>query len=108
MGKTRKNIAKTNLEDPAKFHISLFQVSGTVRGLSTLVRLPNGQIQSMLWGLPDKSRQKETLMVGYALRHYSAVDVSVVGVRVTEVRERKVCNRLRDPHVLPLWKVCAT
>ena len=41
----------------------------------------------MLWGLPDKSRQKETLMVGYALRHYSAVDVSVVGVRVTEVRE---------------------
>jgi len=60
------------------------QVSGTVRGLSTLVRLPNGQIQSMLWGMPDKSRQKETLMVGYSLRHYSAVDVSVVGVRVTE------------------------
>ena len=63
----------------------LLQVSGTIRGLSTLVRLPNGQIQSMLWGLPDKSRQKETLMVGYALRHFSAVDVSVVGVRVTEV-----------------------
>ena len=76
------NIAKTNLQSPV-----ILQVSGTIRGLSTLVRLPNGQIQSMLWGLPDKSRQKETLMVGYALRHYSAVDVSVVGVRVTEVRE---------------------
>ena len=54
------------------------------------MRLPNGQIQSMLWGLPDKSRQKETLMVGYALRHFSAVDVSVVGVRVTEVRFREL------------------
>ena len=56
------------------------------------MRLPNGQIQSMLWGLPDKSRQKETLMVGYALRHFSAVDVSVVGVRVTEVN---ISHRLR-------------
>ena len=74
-------VAQTNQGIPLR----ILQVSGTIRGLSTLVRLPNGQIQSMLWGLPDKSRQKETLMVGYALRHFSAVDVSVVGVRVTEV-----------------------
>ena len=79
------------------------QVSGTIRGLSTLVRLPNGQIQSMLWGLPDKSRQKETLMVGYALRHYSAVDVSVVGVRVTEVRE--VGNTLNTDGQNSLYQV---
>ena len=28
-------------------------------------------------------------MVGFSLRHYSAVDVSVVGVRVTEVRKKR-------------------
>jgi hypothetical protein len=60
------------------------QVPGTIRALSALVRTPNGQIQSILWGLPEKSKQKETLMVGHLLRHQSAVDVSVVGVRVTE------------------------
>ena len=47
-------------------------------------------------------------MVGYALRHYSAVDVSVVGVRVTEVRERKVCNNRLCDSPMPFLKVCAT
>ena len=63
---------------------SLFQLPGTLRALPTLVHLPNGQVHSIQWGLPESSVQKETLMVGYALRHYAAVDVSVVGVRVTE------------------------
>ena len=57
----------------------------------------------MLWGMPDKSRQKETLMVGYSLRHYSAVDVSVVGVRVTEVRE--VGNTLNTDGQNSLYQV---
>ncbi len=55
-----------------------------LRALPTSIRLPNGQMQSVLWGLPEKSVQHETLMVGHPLEHYRAVDVSVVGVRITE------------------------
>ena len=60
------------------------QVPGTIRALPATIRAANGQIHSILWGLPERSRQKETLMVGHSLKHQSAVDVSVVGVRVTE------------------------
>lgn len=60
------------------------QVPGMIRALPTTIRLPNGQVQSILWGLPEKSTQHETLMVGNSLKHYRAVDVSVVGVRITE------------------------
>ena len=55
-----------------------------LRALPTSIRLPNGQIQSVLWGLAEKSQQHETIMVGHALQHFRAVDVSVVGVRITE------------------------
>ena len=55
-----------------------------IRALPASIRLSNGQTHSILWGLPQRSKQKETLMVGHALKHQSAVDVSVVGVRVTE------------------------
>ncbi|CAB4054892.1 unnamed protein product [Lepeophtheirus salmonis] len=60
------------------------QIPGMIRALPTNVRLPKGQIQSVLWGLPEKSIQQETLMVGHELEPYSAVDVAVVGVRMTE------------------------
>ena len=55
-----------------------------IRALPASIRLPNGQVQSVLWGLPEKSVQHETIMVGHALQHFRAVDVSVVGVRITE------------------------
>ena len=55
-----------------------------IRALSTTISLPNGQVQSVLWGLPEKSQQHETIMVGHALKHFRAVDVSVVGIRITE------------------------
>ena len=55
-----------------------------LRALPTSIRLPHGQIQSVLWGLAEKSQQHETIMVGHSLQHYRAVDVSVVGVRITE------------------------
>ena len=55
-----------------------------LRALPTSIRLPNGQGQSVLWGLPEKAQQHETIMVGHALQHFRAVDVSVVGVRITE------------------------
>jgi len=60
------------------------QVPGMLRALPTSIRLPNGQVQSVLWGLAEKSQQHETIMVGHALQHFRAVDVSVVGVRITE------------------------
>ena len=61
------------------------QAAGTVRALPTAVT--EGAVASqLLWGLPRRARQRETLMVGRSLRHQSAVDVSVVGVRVTEER----------------------
>ena len=60
------------------------QVPGMLRALPTTIRLPNGQGQSVLWGLAEKSQQHETIMVGHALKHFRAVDVSVVGVRITE------------------------
>ncbi len=55
-----------------------------IRALPTSISLPNGQVQSVLWGLAEKSQQHETIMVGHALKHFRAVDVSVVGVRITE------------------------
>ena len=61
-----------------------FQVPGMIRALPASIRLPRGQVQSVLWGLPEKSVQHETIMVGHALQHFRAVDVSVVGVRITE------------------------
>lgn len=60
------------------------QIPGMLRALPTSIRLPKGQVQSVLWGLADKSEQHETIMVGHALQHFRAVDVSVVGVRITE------------------------
>lgn len=60
------------------------QVPGMIRALATTISLPNGQVQSVLWGLPERSQQHETLMVGHSLRHFKAVDVSVVGIRITE------------------------
>jgi len=60
------------------------QVPGMLRALPTTIRLPSGQGQSVLWGLAEKSQQHETIMVGHALKHFRAVDVSVVGVRITE------------------------
>lgn len=55
-----------------------------VRALPTSIHLSSGRLQSILWGMPENSRQSETLMVGHLLRHHSAVDVSIVGVRITE------------------------
>ena len=55
-----------------------------IRALPTTIRLPNGQVQSILWGLPEKSQQHETIMVGHSLQHNKAVDVSVVGIRITQ------------------------
>lgn len=60
------------------------QIPGSIRALPATVRLPEGQTSHLLWGLPQRSLQRETLMVGHSLRHQSAVDVRVVGVRVTE------------------------
>ncbi len=60
------------------------QLPGTIRALPSSVRLPGGRTTQLLWGLPERTRQRETLMVGHSLRHQSAVDVRVVGVRVTE------------------------
>jgi len=60
------------------------QVAGMIRALPTSIRLSNGETQSVLWGLPNSSEQEETMMVGHVLQHHSAVDVSVVGVRITE------------------------
>eukprot|EP00096_Caligus_rogercresseyi_P015365 TRINITY_DN7813_c0_g1_i1.p1 TRINITY_DN7813_c0_g1~~TRINITY_DN7813_c0_g1_i1.p1 ORF type:complete len:439 (-),score=111.51 TRINITY_DN7813_c0_g1_i1:973-2289(-) len=60
------------------------QIPGMIRALPTTVRLPKGQIQSVLWGLPEKSVQQETLMVGHELTPFTSVDVVVAGVRITE------------------------
>lgn len=60
------------------------QAPGMIRALPTAVSVAPGNSLSVLWGLPDKSRHQETLMVGHSLTHHSAVDVSVVGVLVTE------------------------
>merc|ERR1719225_2454901 len=60
------------------------QIPGMIRALPTTIRLPNGQVQSALWGLPEKSQQHETIMVGHSLQHNKAVDVSVVGIRITQ------------------------
>ncbi len=59
---------------------------GTIRALPAQVLLPGGQVSHLLWALPERTTQRETLMVGHPLRHQSAVDVSVVAVRVTEER----------------------
>jgi len=57
---------------------------GAILAVPTDVRLPSGRMRSVRWGLIDDIKQKETIMVGKMLSHQSAVDVSVVGVRVTE------------------------
>ena len=48
-----------------------------IRALPTNIRLSNGETQSVLWGLPEKSKQRETMMVGHKLKHQTAVDVSI-------------------------------
>ena len=48
-----------------------------IRALPTTIRLSNGETQSVLWGLPEKSEQRETMMVGHKLKHRSAVDVTI-------------------------------
>ena len=49
-----------------------------------------------MWGLPESSVQKETMMVGHALKHYSAVDVTVVGEAITEEIPYKVSNNINS------------
>jgi hypothetical protein len=59
------------------------QISGMIRALPTTIRLSNGETQSVLWGLPEKSTQRETMMVGHKLKHHTAVDVSIVADKIT-------------------------
>merc|ERR1712020_883608 len=47
------------------------------------IRLSNGETQSVLWGLPEISKQRETMMVGHQLKHQTAVDVSIVADKIT-------------------------
>ena len=51
-----------------------------------------------MWGLPESSVQKETMMVGHALKHYSAVDVTVVGEAITEEIPYKVSINNINPN----------
>ena len=55
----------------------LFQVSGMIKALPTTIRLSNGETQSVPWGLPETSKQRETMMVGHDLKHQTAVDVFI-------------------------------
>ena len=48
-----------------------------IKALPTTIRLSNGETQSVQWGLPETSKQRETMMVGYSLKHQAAVDVSI-------------------------------
>ena len=48
-----------------------------IKALPTTIRLSNGETQSVQWGLPEASKQRETMMVGHSLRHQTAVDVSI-------------------------------
>ena len=57
-----------------------------IRALPTTIRLSNGETQSVLWGLPEKSEQRETMMVGHKLKHRSAVDVTI-GISFESVSE---------------------
>ena len=74
------HIHKSNKSKPTKPNFFFIYITA----LPTTIRLPSGQGQSVLWGLAEKSQQHETIMVGHALKHFRAVDVSVVGVRITE------------------------
>ena len=64
--------------------VTTLQIPGMIRALPAIVRLHDGRVHSTLWGLPETKEKEETLMVGHSLRHQSAVDVSIVGVRVVE------------------------
>ena len=59
----------------------ILQISGMIRALPTTIRLSNGETQSVLWGLPEKSTQRETMMVGHKLKHQTAVDVSIGNIQ---------------------------
>jgi hypothetical protein len=48
-----------------------------IKALPTSIRLFNGETQSVQWGLPETSKQRETMMVGHSLKHQTAVDVSI-------------------------------
>ena len=48
-----------------------------IKALPTTIRLSNGETQSVPWGLPETSRQRETMMVGHDLKHQTAVDVYI-------------------------------
>ena len=58
-------------------NFKLFQVSGMIKALPTTIRLSNGETQSVPWGLPETSKQRETMMVGHDLKHQTAVDVFI-------------------------------
>ena len=60
------------------------QIRGMSRGLPTSVRLPTGETKSILWGMAEKTKQRETLMVGFDMKRNSAVDVYVVCDAVVE------------------------
>jgi len=59
------------------------QVSGMIKALPTTIRLSNGETQSVPWGLPETSKQRETMMVGHDLKHQTAVDVFIVADKIT-------------------------
>ena len=59
------------------YSFKLFQVSGMIKALPTTIRLSNGETQSVPWGLPETSKQRETMMVGHDLKHQTAVDVFI-------------------------------
>ena len=60
-----------------------------IRALQTTIRLSNGETQSVLWGMAETSKQRETMMVGHKLKHHTAVDISL-GKHLTINRSRLV------------------
>jgi len=54
------------------------QVKGTIRGLPGMVKMPYGETKVIIWGMMDKDKQRESIMVGYDMKKNSAIDVKVV------------------------------
>ena len=56
----------------------LGQIKGSIRGLPALVKMPSGDTKVIVWGMVEKDKQRESIMVGYDMPKNSAIDVEVV------------------------------
>ena len=59
-------------------------IKGVIKGLPAKIKLPSGEVRTVVWGQSELDKQSESVMVEFMMSRNTAVDIDVVAERVEE------------------------